>query len=279
MSFSTFSLQQDGEVLRLTFSNPPINMFNYTMVEELFQLAGRLQVDRSVKVVVLDSADPDFFIAHFDLNDLTNFNDPSRASKTPDINGFQALTLTWQMLPQITIAKVNGRCRGGGLEFLMCLSMRFSSTDSMFCFPEASGGFVTGGGGATRSAMAMGPARVLELLLTSRDFSGEEAERYGLINRALPAGELDAYVDDLVRRVAKRSHAVVAMNREVVRRVFEPFVEPLFSALAAENDGLRAGFASGEMQAGVAALLAKGQTREAELDLPGTIDALLPFVK
>src|SRR5262249_3297739 len=156
---------------------------------------------------------------------------------TPDLNGFQALTLTWQMLPQITIGKLNGRCRGGGLEFLLCLSMRFASTNSKFCFPEASCGFVTGGGRATRAAMAVGPAGVLELLLSARDFSGEGAERYGLINRALPEGELDAYVDDLVRRVAKRSHAVVAMNREVLRRVFEPFVEPVFSALASENDG------------------------------------------
>lgn len=280
MNFSTFSLQQDGEVLRLTFSNPPINLMTGKMVEELFQLAGRLQVDRSVKVVVLDSADPDFFIAHFDLDDVVAIGaDPSKAGKTPDLNGFQALTLTWQMLPQVTIGMVNGRCRGGGLEFLMCLSMRFASTDSLFCFPEASGGFVTGGGGATRAAMAMGPARVLELLLSARDFNGEEAERYGLINRALPAAALDAYVADLVARLSKRSHAVVAMNREVLRQVFEPFVEPMFAALAAENAGLRAGLASAEMQAGVKALLEKGQHREFELDLPGTIDAMLPFVK
>ncbi|WP_297831886.1 enoyl-CoA hydratase/isomerase family protein [Pseudomonas sp.] len=280
MSFSTFSLQQDGEVLRVTFSAPPINLMTAKMVEELFQLAGRLQVDPSVKIVVIDSADPDFFIAHFDISDIVAIaKDPSKASKTPDLNAFQALTLTWQMLPQVTIGKVNGRCRGGGLEFLLCLSMRFASSESMFCFPEASGGFVTGGGGATRSAMALGPARVLELLLTSRDFSGDEAERYGLINRSLSQGELDDYVEDVVRRVAKRSHAVIAMNREVVRRVFEPFVEPLFSGLAAENDGLRAGMESPEMQAGMAAMMKEGQVREFELDLPGSIDALLPFVK
>ncbi|MEA1028075.1 enoyl-CoA hydratase/isomerase family protein [Pseudomonas sp. N-137] len=280
MNFSTFALQQDGAVLRLTFSNPPINLMNFKMVEELFQLAGRLQVDRSVKVVVLDSADPDFFIAHFDLNDvMAAGSDPRAAGKSPDINGVQALTLTWQMLPQITVAKINGRCRGGGLEFLLCLSMRFASTDSKFGFPEASAGFLASGGGATRSAMSMGPARALEFLLSSRDFSGEEAERYGLINRALPVGELDTYVEDLVCRLAKRSHAVVAMNREVVRRVFEPFVEPLFSALAAENDGLRSGLAGEEMQAGFAALLAGGQSREFELDLPGSLDKLLPVVK
>jgi enoyl-CoA hydratase/carnithine racemase len=276
MNFSTFTLKQDGEVLRLTFNNPPVNLINSQMVAELFQLAGHLQVDPVTKVVVLDSADPDFFIAHFDINDVVKATtDPALAGKTPDLNGFQGLTLTWQMLPQVKIGKVNGRCRGGGLEFLLCLDMRFASTDAKFCFPEASGGFVTGGGGATRAALALGPARVLELLLTSRDFSGEEAERYGLINRALPAAELDAYVEDTVRRIALRSRPVVAMNREVVRRVFTPFVEPLFAALAAENDGLRAGLASAEMQAGVQALIATGQVRETELDLPGTIDKMI----
>lgn len=280
MSFSTFSLQQDGEVLRLTLSNPPVNLMNFQMVGELFTLAGRLQGDRSVKVVVLDSADPDFFIAHFDLGDVVAAaSNPAAGGKNPDINALQSLALTWQMLPQVKIAKINGRCRGGGLEFLLAMDMRFCSLDSKFCFPEASGGFAAAGGGATRTFMALGPARALEFLLSSRDFSGEEAQRYGLVNRALPAGELDAYVAELVARLALRSHEVVGMHREVMRRVFAPMVEPLFSAFAAENAALRGGMLGTEMPAGITALMAAGQTREVELDLPGTISRLLPFVK
>jgi enoyl-CoA hydratase/carnithine racemase len=280
MNFSTFTLRQDAAVLRLTLNNKPVNLITEQMLGELFQLAGWLQGQPDIKVVVLDSADPDFFLAHFDVNDVVSISqDPSKVGKTPDINGFQALTLTWQMLPQVTIAKVNGRCRGGGVEFLLALNMSFASSDSKFCFPEASGGFLASGGGTTRTTLALGPARALEVLLTSRDFSGDEAERYGLINRALPAAELDAYVEDVVSRVVQRSTAVVAMHREVVRRVFAPFVDPMFAGLAAENDGLRAGMASAEMQAGVKAILAGGQTRENELDLPATIQSMLPYVR
>lgn len=272
MNFSTFSLQQDGEVLNLTFNNPPINLMNFKMVEELFQLAGRLQVDPGIKVVVLDSADPDFFIAHFDLNDVVAAgSDPAKAGKSPDINALQSLALTWQMLPQVKIAKVNGRCRGGGLEFILSLDMRFATPDAQFCFPEASGGFLAAGGGTTRTAMALGPARAQEFLLSARDFSGTEAERYDLINRALPAGELDTYVEDLVDRLVQRSQAVVAMHRETMRRVYAPLVEAMFAGFAAENAGMRAGMVGTEMPAGIAALLAKGQTREMELDLPATI--------
>lgn len=275
MSFTTFSLKQDGAVLRVTLSNPPINLMGLKMVAELFQLGGRLIADPTVRVVVFDSADPDFFIAHFDLNDLiASASDPSKASKYPDMNAMQSLALSWQALPQVTIAKVAGRCRGAGLEFILGLSMRFATPDSKFCSPEASGGFLACGGGTTRAALAAGPARALEFLLSGRDFSGDEAERYGFVNRSLPADQIDAYVDALVKRIGQRSAQVVAMHSEVFKRVYSPMVEPMFAGLAAENDGLRAAMAGEEMKAGMAAMLQLNQAREHELDLPGTLARL-----
>lgn len=272
MSFSTFSLKQDGAVLRVILSNPPVNLMNLQMTEELFQLSGRLFVDQEIKVVIIDSADPDFFIAHFDVEDLVkSASDPSKASKYPDINALQSLALSWQALPQVTIAKVAGRCRGAGLEFILGLSMRFAREDAKFCAPEASGGFLACGGGTTRVALAAGPARALEFLLSARDFSGVEAERYGLINRSLPASELDAYVDDLAQRIANRSVEVVAMHRDVFKQAYSPMVEPLFAAFAAENEGLRKAMAGKEFAEGIEAILALKQEREYELDLPATI--------
>lgn len=278
MIFSTFSLQQDGAFLRVTFNNPPVNLMNGKMVEELFQLGGRLHQDPGVKVVLFDSADPDFFIAHFDLEDMVaSASDPSKASKYPDINVLQSLTLSWKALPQIKIAKIAGRCRGAGLEFVLgATDMRFATKESKFCFPEASGGFLACGGGTTFTALAAGPARALEFLLSARDFSAEEAERYGLLNRALPASEMDAYLDELTHRLLTRSSTVVAMHRAVFSRVYSGIVEPLFAGLAAENDGLRTGLATPEMQSGIAAHLKVGQTRETELDLPTTLVRLQP---
>ncbi|MFK4751500.1 enoyl-CoA hydratase/isomerase family protein [Oceanobacter antarcticus] len=275
MNFSTFSLNQEGALLRVTLENPPINLMSLNMVEELFQLAGRLHSDPSVKVVLFDSADPDFFIAHFDIEDMVKANsDPSKASKYADINALQSLGLSWKALPQITIAEVNGCCRGGGLEFILALDMRFATLDSRFCFPEASSGFLAAGGGATLTALAAGPARALEFLLSSRDFNGEEAERYGLLNRALPAAELDAYLDDLVNLLLARSTSVIAMHKAVLQTVYAPMVEPVFAGLGAENDGMRKGMDSAEMQACVAAALNMPLTREQELNLPATLAGL-----
>ncbi|WP_042444405.1 enoyl-CoA hydratase/isomerase family protein [Azospirillum sp. B510] len=272
MSFSTFSLRQEGAILRVVLSNPPINLMSFKMVEELFQLGGQLMTDPSVRVVVVDTADPDFFIAHFNIEELVaSASDPSKASRYPEVNAMQALGLSWQALPQVTIAKVAGRCRGAGLEFILGLTMRFASLDAKFCAPEASGGFLACGGGTTRVAMAAGPGRALELLLSARDFSGLEAERYGLVNRALPAGELDAYVDDLAARLSVRSTEVVAYHREVLRRLYGPMADPMFAGFAAENDGFRSAIGGVEMRQSVEAILPLKQAREHELDLPATI--------
>ena len=272
MNYSTFSLRQDGAILRVKLSNPPINLMSGKMVQELFQLGGQLVVDQQTRVVIFESADPDFFLAHFDLEEIAgSVEDPAKASKYPDINVLQSLALSWQALPQVSIAKVAGRVRGGGLEFILASSMRFATVDSKFCSPEAAGGFLACGGGATRISMMAGPARATEFLLSARDFSGVEAERYGLINRALPANELDAYVDALAKAIARRSPAVIGMHREVFKRVFSTAVEPTFAALAAENDALRAGLAGTEMKQHMQAMLAVGQTRENELDLPATM--------
>jgi enoyl-CoA hydratase/carnithine racemase len=276
MNFETFTLSKADGVMTISLNNPPINLMNGKMVEELFQLTGGLRQDPDVRVIIIESANPDFFVAHFDLNDIVaSANDPSKASRYPDMNILQSLGLAWQALPQVKIAKIDGRLRGGGLEFCLALDMRFASKRSLFCFPESSAGFLASGGGATRTLMAAGPARGMEFLLSARDFTADEAERYGLINRALGDDELDAYVANLAARIALRSPEVVGMHREVSARAFSPMVEPLFAALAAENDGMRAGLETAEMQEMMQLHLETGQARDLELDLPAAIDGFI----
>jgi enoyl-CoA hydratase/carnithine racemase len=278
MEFQTLKLREDGAVLYVTFDNPPINLMTGLMVQELFQLTGYLMGNRALKVVVVDSADPDFFIAHFDLDDLTNtVDDPGKASRYPDINGLQALGLSWQNLPQVTMAKIDGRIRGGGLEFALALDMRFASETSLFCSPEATAGFLATGGGATRVLLAAGPARGMEFLLSARDFSASEAERYNLINRSLPVGELDAYVDDLVVRLTRLNHSVLGMHRAVLDQVTAPFADVVFAGMAAENVGFKQGLDSGIIAQRAALQMRQGQTRDVELDLPATLAAFPPL--
>jgi enoyl-CoA hydratase/carnithine racemase len=276
MHYQTLKTRRDGRILHIDFDNPPLNLMTMQMVGELFDLAGSLAFDPQTAVVVFGSANPEFFIAHFELNDLIrSLSDPAVPhSRYDDINALQSLATTWQGLPQVTVGVVDGICRGGGLEFLLATDMRFATPDSRFCLPEVGGGILPAGGGTTRLVMAIGPARAREVILTSRDFTGEEAAAYGIVNRTLPRDELRAYVDTLVQSVASRSPAAVAAVAGVLKNVSAAAVDALFAGFAAENDGLRSLLAT---PAALAALqrLADLQTPEAERDLPAAIAAAL----
>ncbi|WP_197672311.1 enoyl-CoA hydratase/isomerase family protein [Cupriavidus nantongensis] len=266
----------DGAVMRVSIKNPPVNLLNISMVKELFGLVGRLTVDPSIKVVVFDSAVPDFFIAHFDATEFkTASTDPAARGRYDEINILQSLSTCLGNLPQITIAEVTGVCRGGGLDLVLGMTMRFASRSARFCAPETSVGFLPCGGGMTRLAMMCGPARALEVSLSGRDFSGEEAQQYGIVNQALADDELRGYVDSLARRIALRPAYAIASTRGVIKRVFAPMADSLFEGFAAENDAMRVAIQQDYMQRANEAVAMQGQTRENEIDLPATIHRVL----
>ncbi|WP_321926414.1 enoyl-CoA hydratase/isomerase family protein [Burkholderia sp. BCC1998] len=276
MNEGTLSIRTDGAIMHVSINNPPVNLMTIQMVKELFGLVGRLNFDSSIKVVIFESAISEFFIAHFDLNDLlVAADDPAAKGKFDDINILQSLSVGLQSVPQVTIAKVGGVCRGAGLELILGMSMRFAGASARFCAPEASSDFLPCGGGSTRLAMACGPARALEITLSARDFSGEEAQQYGIVNRVLPDNELHTYVETLAQRIAQRSQHTIAINREVIKRTFAAMADALFDGFAYENDAWRASMQQPEMSRSIHALLQTGQTRESELDLPRTMDGIL----
>lgn len=272
MDFKTLSLRDEDGVLYVTLENAPINMLTSAMAMELFQLHGYLMQRRDLKVLVVDSADPDFWLNHHDADDLeATLKDPKLKSNYDDVNMIQGLSFSYQTLPQVTIAKVNGRARGAGLEFMLGFDMRFVSDESRFGFPECSAGTLPAGGGTTRTLMMAGPGRGLEILLSSRDFTGAEFERYGMVNRALPMAELDAYVDTLVSHLARRDPAAVGLHYGVLQKIAAEHVDTMFEGFAVENDAFRSVQDSGALQEGFAKVKAQGQTRETELDLPASL--------
>ena len=282
MNFETLEVHPEANILRVSIAAPPLNLMSRQMVADLFTLAGGLMNDPNIRVVVIDSAVQDYFIAHFDIADMiASVNDPDTPqSAYPEINILQSLATTWQVLPQVTIAKVDGICRGGGVEFITGLDMRFASSGSKFCLPEASGGFLASGGGATRLMIACGVSRALEILLTSRDFSGDEAERYGLVNRALPAAELDAYVQDTVSRLARRSRRVIGIHKQVSRAVYASFADAMFAGFGAENEGLRESLSRPDVLQFLTTMADEAQSPDNEQDLPAFISRItadVPF--
>lgn len=217
-------------VLRVTFDNPPINLLTMETIGELQQLMAAIEANRQLKVVVFDSANPDYFVAHFDVWGA------AEALSQPVTHGglgpWGDFTTRLSHSPVVSIAKVRGRARGVGDEFLLACDMRFASLErAIFCQPESAVGVVPGGGGAERLPLAVGRARALELLLGSDDIDAATAERYGLVNRALPDAELDAFVEKLVKRIASFEHRVLATIKNLVNRHTLPQQNDLAASL------------------------------------------------
>jgi enoyl-CoA hydratase/carnithine racemase len=209
----------------ITFSNPPINIFAPTTIVELGTLITDLEADPSVKVVVFQSANPDFFVAHLDV---------AKAAAQPGVLGlWRDFVLRLSSTPVVSIAKIRGRTRGIGNEFVLACDMRFASRqNALFGNPEVGVGLIPGGGALEWLPRLVGRSRALEIVLSADDFDADVAERYGWVNRALDDDDLDSFVDTLVRRLASFDREVLAAAKAQINR----FGTPTATELQSSND-------------------------------------------
>jgi enoyl-CoA hydratase/carnithine racemase len=178
---------------RVTLDNPPINVIDDGMYDAFFDLVGEIEADAALKVVTFESANPEFFIAHYGTS-----GPKSRFGVPPWIDAATRLSNSGVL----SIAVIRGRARGGGSEFTLGCDIRFASREkAIFGQPEVGTGLIPGGGALQRLPLLVGRSRALEIVLGADDFDADNAERYGWINRAIPDAELDAFVAGFVRRV------------------------------------------------------------------------------
>jgi enoyl-CoA hydratase/carnithine racemase len=214
--YNFLKINVDRRVAFVTIDHPPFNLMDMPLVEELDRFSREVQDDQDVRVVVIQSADPEFFIAHVDVTFIQSF--PTELPPKPtELNPIYQMFERFRTMPKATIGKIEGIARGGGSEFLLSLDMRFAARGrSVLCQPECAGGIITGGGGSQRLPRLMGRSRALEVLLGACDFDADLAERYGYINRALPPEELTPFVEKLAYRIATfPAHAITLMKKSV----------------------------------------------------------------
>jgi len=209
----------------VTFSNPPINMFVPTTIIELGALMTDLEADPSVKIVVFQSSNPDFFIAHLDV---------SKAAERPEVlDVWRDFVLRLSSMPVVSIAKIRGRTRGIGNEFVLACDMRFASRQgALFGNPEIGVGLVPGGGALEWLPRVVGRSRALEIVLSGDDFDADVAERYGWVNRTLDDDDLDSFVETLVRRLATFDREALGAAKAQINR----FGTPTATELRSSND-------------------------------------------
>ena len=203
---------------QVTIDNPPLNLMDPEMVDELALLTDELEQDKDIKVVVFDSADPDYFMAHIDLVRAGEFDLSPKAS---GLSGWPDVARRFELAPFVTIGLVRGRARGVGSEFLQALDVRFASKEkTKLAQVEVGCGLIPGGGGLERLPRLIGRGRALEVILGADDFDADTAALYGWVNRSIPDAELDGFVDRFAKRIANfERHALIAAKQTIYKRL------------------------------------------------------------
>jgi enoyl-CoA hydratase/carnithine racemase len=243
------------------FDYPPFNILDATIFEGLQDLIARMEASPTLRVVVFESANPEFYLAHFDLTGkIGNIMTAVGPSGLPILmDTFVRLTKS----SVVSIAKIRGCVRGACSEFVLACDMRFASRENTrLGQPEVGVGVHPGGGGAERLPHLVGRGRALEIILGANDFDGDTAERYGYVNRALPDAELDGFVDALARRIASFDRRAIAAAKNLVNEVSLPSADQLLDAFTSFGAALT----WPEAQRRIRAVLERGLQRDANFE-------------
>ena len=254
-----------------TIDHPPINLLDLALIQELDRLGAEVETDDAVRVLVLDSADPEFFIAHADVRLIQQL--PAEAPPRPTSLGFfHVMVERFRTMPKATIAKIEGRARGGGSELVLSCDLRFAALGrAVLAQPEVAVGIIPGGSGTQRLPRLVGRARALEVILSCDDVPADLAERWGYVNRALPPAELTPFVERLAYRIASFPAEAIALAKRSVDAAERPTVEGLLEEADCFNRAVATPAARERM---AAFLAAGGQTRAVELALGNAVGAL-----
>ena len=243
MMFDTLLVRRENAVLFVDVAAPPMNLLGPEMVRDLVSLIRQAEADDAIRVLVFKSADPDYFISHVDVTRIKEYRE--EAAK---LTGEASIALLFHHLSAsrlVTIAQIEGRVRAAGSEFVLACDMRFAARESaIFSQPEPALGVIPGGGGVQHLARLMGRARALEVMLGAQDYNAELAERYGWVNRALPANALGEFVRSLAHRIARppaSSRSKIASMRSASRPSRTFVATPISSARACANPIPKAG--------------------------------------
>ncbi|MHB8465222.1 MAG: enoyl-CoA hydratase/isomerase family protein [Acidimicrobiales bacterium] len=260
--FKALRVSVADHVCRATIDHPPINLLDAALMVELDRLSRQVEVDDDVRVLVVDSANPDFFVAHADVAMILALPREPLAEPESELGYFHAMVDRFRTMPKATVAVIEGIARGGGCELVQSFDIRVAALGrAVFGQPEVLVGILPGGSGTQRLPRLVGRGRALEIVLGGADVDAATAERWGLVNRALPADEVHEFVAALAARIGSLPAVALAEAKASVLAA-EPDPRP---GLLQEWQRFTRCLADGEAVARMEALLeAGGQTADFE---------------
>ena len=228
-----------------------LNSLNTALLEKLRAALEDAESDVTVRAIVITGAGSRAFCVGADVKEL---KDKSQAEAKDLSLWFQDITNYMERLRKPIIARINGFCLGGGLELAMACDFRIASDNSVFGLPEVNLGIIPGGGATQRLTRLIGKTKAMEMLMTGEQIDAEEALRLGLVNRVVPANELDTAVDALLNELQAKSALTLGILKLVVNNGLKMSFE---RALSYEAECFGSALASRDAKEGLQAFIEK----------------------
>ena len=268
--FQLLAVEVTSRVATVTIDNPPINIITLALYAELTQLVEELQRDPDLSVVVFKSANPDFFLAHFDVEAILQFPTEGDAERSSEPNPFHLMCERLRTMNKVTIAQIEGRVGGGGSELVASMDMRFGVIGKTIVNQmEVPLGILPGGSGTQGLPRLVGRGRAMEIVLGGEDLDAETAERWGYLNRIYPAADIDQAVSDLAQRIGRFPQPAVRLAKASVNAAELPLAQGLSEEAYLFARTIR----TAEAQSAMTKFMAMGgQTREGEMRVADLVD-------
>ncbi len=271
--FQLLAVEVTSRVATVTIDNPPINIITLALYAELTQLVEELQRDPDLSVVVFKSANPDFFLAHFDVEAILQFPTEGDAERSSEPNPFHLMCERLRTMNKVTIAQIEGRVGGGGSELVASMDMRFGVIGKTIVNQmEVPLGILPGGSGTQRLPRLVGRGRAMEIVLGGEDLDAETAERWGYLNRIYAAADIDQAVSDLAQRIGRFPQPAVRLAKASVNAAELPLAQGLSEEAYLFARTIR----TAEAQSAMTKFMAMGgQTREGEMRVADLVDEVM----
>lgn len=253
MSYSVIIVEKKDGIATITLNRPPFNPLNSQVYKELAQAAADLNADQEVRAVIITGAGEKAFAAGADINEMKNLT-PVEMYNFGRVSNHAYNSIENMRKP--TIAALNGLTLGGGYELALACDLRLAADSAKFGFPEINLGIFPGGGGTQRLPRLIGVARAKEMMFLGDIIDAGQAEKFGLVNRVAPAGQLMAAAMNLAAKLARKAPVAMGLLKEAINTGMNT---DLPSALELEGKSFIVAFASEDRQEGFSAFADKRQ--------------------
>jgi enoyl-CoA hydratase/carnithine racemase len=215
-NFQTVIYEKSENIAYVTLNRPHVlNSYNIQMRDELYQVLSAIRDDDEVMVVILKGAGDKAFCAGADLTDFLTAPSPVVTRQTRRERDVWGLFLS---LPQPIIAALHGYVLGSGIEMALCCDLRIAAEDAQFGLPEVGLGIIPAAGATQTLPRAIGRARALEMLLTTRRIKAKEACDIGLVNQVVPRAKLYMAAEEMARKIMRHSQKAIRLAKQAVVR-------------------------------------------------------------